>query len=148
VSIARPIYLIRTEEGFIPEFRVDRYEIDRRFPIGARVKATGLTLPRSKKRNGLYWAVLAAVVEATDAVPTPEHLHQIVKLKLGFVTTAVLPSGEVALIPDSTSFEAMSEDENRIFCERAFAWLASTFGLDPVALVKGDADGPATTGTR
>jgi hypothetical protein len=138
MSKARPVYLRRTRDGLVPDMRADE-EALRRFPIGCRVKAASLTQPRSVPRNALYWSALAVVVDATGCVPTSAHLHGIIKLKLGFVTHAVLPTGEVVLIPDSTAFEEMDEAAFVEFADRAFAWLTATFGFDPVAQLKGAA---------
>lgn len=107
------------------------YDAERcqRFKRGERLKASTLTRPRSIKSQGLYWACLSNFVAATECVPTAEHLHNLIKMKLGYVTPAAMPDGSLCWIPDSTAFDAMDEAEFCTFLDKADRWCSETFGV-------------------
>lgn len=90
---------------------------------------------RSSTQNALYWAMLQRVVDATGAYPTAPHLHDALKLELGYTTPMRTLSGEIRFIPDSTSFGKMDAAQFRTFFDAAAAKLAEVYGFDPVEQV-------------
>lgn len=106
------------------------YDAERcqRFKAGQRLKADKLVKPRSIKAQGMYWACLSQFVEATECVPTAEHLHNLIKMKTGYVTPAVMPDGSLYWIPDSTAFDKMGQAEFNDFVSKADKWCLETFG--------------------
>lgn len=97
---------------------------------------------RSNKRNSLYWITLHNVLSSAalgDTYPSAQHLHDGIKLALGYTTPVLNPAtGEVTEIPDSTSFHRMGEDEFRPFFDRAMSLLARMTGVDPLNMGDGE----------
>lgn len=88
---------------------------------------------RSLPQHRLYWQMLSQAVAATDMWATPEHLHDDLKLSLGYVRKSVnLTTGEIIVTVDSTAFGSMSGDEFKAFFDRAAALLAEHIGCDPL----------------
>lgn len=86
---------------------------------------------RSVPHHRLYWATLSQVVKATEAWPTPEHMHQWVKVKLGYVSPIFGPKGEViGMTVDSTAFSEMDQAGFMVFYERFAALVAAEMGID------------------
>lgn len=89
---------------------------------------------RSNPQNALYWSALNQVVKATGKWPTPEHLHDELKLICGYSRPAVdWKTGEVHTIVDSTAFNAMDADQFRAYFDAAMEKLAEHIGFDPLA---------------
>lgn len=85
---------------------------------------------RSTPHNSMYWACLARIAKATDAWPTPEHLHRYIKFRLGYVETIRDPAGNpIAVIPDSTAFDKMPQDEFNSFFARAMRLMEAEVGF-------------------
>ena len=71
-----------------------------------------VTQPRSINQHRWYWVSLSEVVKATGCAPTAEHLHQALKLSLGYTMPVFDAKGEiVSHIPDSTSFSKMDQHQ-------------------------------------
>lgn len=87
---------------------------------------------RSNPQLRLYWQMLNKIVEATDDYPTSEHLHQAVKMHLGYTTPVKTFDGETVHIADSVAFSKMDGFEFKQFFDRAVALLASAYGIDPL----------------
>jgi hypothetical protein len=106
-------------------------------PLGTEydvVKRTKRSWPQLK----LYWAMLGRVVKATGKWPDPEHLHEAIKLTLGYCREVVnLRTGEVTIVPDSAALDAMDPEEFRAFFDSAAALLAERLGFDPLAFIEG-----------
>lgn len=81
--------------------------------------------------NGKYRMLLNAIAKRTHLGPTGEHLHQALKIDLGYVERVELPSGSIAQIPQSTAFDKMSDEDFRGYYERAVELLARALGCDP-----------------
>jgi hypothetical protein len=122
----------RTVKGFalIGPYDAELIEAD---PVGTEydlVKRSKRSLPQLR----LYWQALAGVVRATDQWPSAEHLHEDIKLSLGYVRKSVnLRTCEVVLSVDSAGFDAMSADEFKLFFDKAMQLLAEQCGIDPLA---------------
>jgi hypothetical protein len=107
------------------------YDAERcqKFKAGEKLKVDRLVRPRSIPMQGMYWAALSCLVEATECVPTSEHLHNLIKMKLGYVTPAVMPDGALYWIPDSTAFDKMDQAAFNEFFKQADRWCLETFGV-------------------
>lgn len=99
-----------------------------KFKKGQTLKADRLVKPRSLPMQNKYWACLAQFVEATECVPTSAHLHNLIKMKNGYVTPAYMPDGSLFWIPDSTAFDKMDDSEFLDFIKTADRWCLETFG--------------------
>lgn len=128
-----PILLHRTRLGLEARSREAR-DVLEKYALGAVVEVT-LRKRRSSTQNALYWAMLQRVVDATGAYPTAPHLHDALKLELGYTTPMKTLSGEIRYIPDSTAFGKMDAALFRTFFDAATAKLAEIYGFDPVEQV-------------
>lgn len=125
---AAPIYMLKRGGHLVPEMDVDA-ELLHRLPDAERIKVT-LHTGRSPSRLRWYWAFLGRVIKATECAPTPEALHDVVKLHTGLVTP-VMVKGFTVAIPKSISFSTMSEEEFSGFLDSAVKWIATTYGVTP-----------------
>jgi len=90
---------------------------------------------RSNPQNSLYWATLHNVCEATGRWERPEALHMALKVQLGYVEPLMGLDGKIkGMVPDSTSFAAMSHADFRAFFTKSMALLAEAIGIDPLSL--------------
>ena len=90
---------------------------------------------RSNPQNSLYWKTLAAVCDATGRWERPEALHMALKVQLGYVEPLMGLDGKVkGMVPDSTSFAAMTHADFRVFFDKAMAALAEAIGADPLTI--------------
>jgi len=86
---------------------------------------------RSKPHNGKYWAQLSWIVKATDQWPTPDHMHEWIKLKLGYVRPILGQGGKVVgMTIDSAAFDKMDQPSFNAFYEKAAALIAAEMGID------------------
>jgi hypothetical protein len=76
-----------------------------------------------------YWWFLSYVVEATDAYPTAEHLHDALKFALGYTRQMVTLSGEIVIVPDSVALSAMDGLEFTEYFKRVQRLIAERFGI-------------------
>jgi hypothetical protein len=134
----KPVYaFIRQGNTLRPELDLDLRSLDG-VANGQRVRIEVKEF-RNVGRLRLYWQVLHRIVAATDCAPTAEHLHQAIKLELGFATPVRLSNNMKVLVPDSVSFEGMDEASFVAFFDRAIEFLASTYGIDPLEFYDGKA---------
>lgn len=91
--------------------------------------------PRNRRRHNAYWMQLENAVQNTwlqDRFPTKMKLHEGLRIDLGYVTPMIIPGRrEAVFVPDSTAFNAMSEDEHKVYFEQAMARLAEWIGMKP-----------------
>lgn len=125
---AAPIYMLKRHGHLVPEMGVDA-ELLNRLSDTDRIKVM-LHTGRSPSRLRWYWAFLGRVVKATECAPTPEALHDVVKLHTGLVTP-VMVKGFTVAVPKSVSFSTMSEEEFSSFLDTAVKWIAETYGITP-----------------
>jgi len=121
-----PIYCIRRGNSLLPEMQTDSDLIQRLSP-NTRIKVM-VTEGRSPAKLRLYWAYLGRVVKACNCAPSPEALHDVVKLHTGFVTP-VMVKGFTVAVPKSISFSSMSEGEFDDFINTAEKWIIETYGI-------------------
>jgi hypothetical protein len=126
-----PLVLRRTERGLEPRSR-QAADLLAQYAVHSDVEVT-VRKRRSLPQLRLYWAMLQNVVEATGAWPTAEHLHDALKLDLGFTTAVKSIDGGMVLIPDSTAMARMDAAQFKVFFDLAAAKLAEVCGFDPLA---------------
>lgn len=91
---------------------------------------------RSTPQNRLYWLMLGRIVRATDAWPSADKLHRDIKLTLGYTEPSVnLRTGEITQTPDSTAFDAMTQDEFQVYFDATVKLLAERLHFDPLAFI-------------
>jgi len=91
----------------------------------AKIKDGSLVLvevrrKRNLKHNRLYFALIKLVHENMESqrYPTPETLHEAIKVACGLRTEFILPNGTVGFIPGSINFGSMKQDEFDKFYNR------------------------------
>lgn len=124
--------LEKTVRGLIPAAAFDAEALES-FPVGTQFDLVART-KRSDKQLRTYWKALGGVVKATGQWPTPEHLHDELKLALGYARIAVnWNTGEAVSIPDSVAINAMDHETFKAFMARAMALLSERAGFDVLA---------------
>ena len=123
-----PITMRRTKAALVPVGPFDD-EMLEQYPDGAIVEVT-IKRRRSNPQNALYWATLAKVVQATGAYPSAEHLHDAIKMALGFTMPIKTFDGGLIYIPDSTAFGRMDAVQFKDFFDRAVELLNKLTGSD------------------
>ena len=121
-----PLYMIRKGSSLLPEMQVDAEAIWL-IPEGQRVKVS-LTEHRNTQRLRAYWSILGEVVKATGCAPTPEALHELVKLETGHTIKLRLGNGMKVELPGSIAFDKITESEMAAFFQAAEQFLASEYG--------------------
>ena len=86
---------------------------------------------RSLPQLQAYWSMLSRVVGATDAFASADHLHEALKMDLGYFRPMKLLSGEMVLVPDSVAFNKMTAPAFREYFAKAEKLIAEKFGIDP-----------------
>ncbi len=127
------IIVRRTARGLSPVSGFDA-EMLAMMTLGAEFDV----VPRSRRslpQHRTYWKALALVVNATEAWPTTGHLHRAVKRALGYVSSVKNLDGSVSEEVDSISFEAMSQDEFKVYFDRAMQCIAEETGIDPLSFL-------------
>ncbi len=120
-----PIYMLRRGNALVPEMGMDAEAISA-LPFNTRLKVS-IVEPRNVARLRAYFAMLNEVVKATGCAPTPEALHELVKLETGFVIHVRMGAHKIAL-PGSIAFDKISEQEMTAFFQSAEEFLAREFG--------------------
>lgn len=124
--------VVRTEAGLRPARSWDAEDLSSD-PIGTEYELVKVTR-RKPKQHRTYWRALNLVVKATNRWPDAEHLHDELKLACGYYRKAAnLATGEIMLIPDSTAFDRMDQDQWQGFMDKAMELIAQECGFDPLA---------------
>ncbi len=91
------------------------------------------TKQRSNPQHNLYWSTLRRVSKATGKWPTEHHLHDELKIACGYVRIKLSAlNGELVNIPDSISFDKMTQPEFQQYFDMAMKKLAEGIGYDPI----------------
>ncbi len=127
-----PPTVTRTDKGLRPANAWDAEALSTD-PIGTEYELAKITR-RKPKQHRTYWRALNLVVKATNRWPDAEHLHDEIKLACGYYRKAAnLATGEMMLIPDSTAFDKMDQEQWQHFMDRAMELIAAECGFDPLA---------------
>ena len=94
------------------------HEMMQRLPVGTPVRLN-FAQPRSLPRHRLYWVVLRLVVKNTELFATEEALHKVLLVGCGVTEPFLDLDGNISLIPSSTAFDKMSEEEFKAYFDRA-----------------------------
>lgn len=122
----KPVYaFVRRGNALLPEMERDIRALDG-VAQGERVKVE-IKQWRNYGRLAAYWAMLAEVVDATQCAPSPEKLHELIKLETGHVDLVRLGKHHVA-IPGSIAFDKMTEADMVKFFQTAEQFLAEHYG--------------------
>lgn len=78
-----------------------------------------LAQPRSGPRHRLYRVILRIVAENNRFYSTEDSLHKALLVSCGVTEPMVTMEGEIILLPSSTAFEAMPEEEFKIYFDKA-----------------------------
>ena len=116
------VALLVTDKGYEPYDDASRKQHSK-LKVGSLIGAR-IARSRSIQHHRLYWKVLECAVNATDWWLTPEALHLALKEATGYVTIVRSMSGKMMRIPESTSFDEMTQDEFKSYCDAAFRILA------------------------
>lgn len=127
-----PLVLRRTERGLEPRSSQAR-DLLAQYALHSDVEVV-VKKRRSLPQLRLYWAMLQNVVAATGAWPTAEHLHDALKLDLGYTTPVKGMDGRLVMIPDSAAMARMDAAQFKVFFDAAAARLAEVCGFDPLAI--------------
>lgn len=125
-----PILLQKTAHGLAPYGQHSAAMLDA-LVVGQVMTCTprkGRTLPR----NAAYWVGLQNAVAATDAWPTPKHLHEDLKRLCGYVDYYVNPlTGREEIRVQSAAFDKMGEAEFAQYFRLAQIRFIARMGFDP-----------------
>ncbi len=85
--------------------------------------------PRNIRFHRLYFALVTLVWEQLDETryPTPEDLHEAIKIAAGLRRRIVLPDGTIGFIPGSIAFHKMDDTEFSAFFDRVCNLVAKHF---------------------
>jgi hypothetical protein len=126
----KPTAIVRLDRGRLSPVSAFDAELIDAMPNGQEFDI----VPRSKRsgaHNSLYWVQLGRIVKATEAFPTPEHMHRWLKVRLGYTEAICDPSGKpIAFIPESTGFDKMTQAEFNVYHEKALQLIAQEMGID------------------
>jgi hypothetical protein len=132
-----PLVLRRTERGLEPRTR-QAADLLAEYALHSDVEVS-VKKRRSLPQLRLYFKMLSNVVDATGAWPTVEHLHDALKMDLGFTTPVKRMDGEIVWIPDSAAMGQMDSVKFRKFFDAAQKRLAEVCGFDPLAEMEKEA---------
>lgn len=127
----QPLVLRRTERGLEARSR-SAADMLGKYALHSDVEVS-IKKRRSLPQLKLYWAMLNNVVDATGAWPDAEHLHDALKLDLGYVTLIRTVDGKLAMIPDSAAMSKMDSAQFKKFFDAVAQRLAEVCGFDPLA---------------
>lgn len=94
------------------------HEMMQRLPVGTPVRLQ-FAQPRSLPRHRLYWVVLRLVIKNSEVFATEEALHKVLLVGCGVTEPFLDLDGNISLIPSSTAFDKMSEEEFKAYFDRA-----------------------------
>jgi hypothetical protein len=127
----RPSLIVRrTRRGLVPVSAFDEERLHG-MPLNTECEVKPLT-KRSLPQLKLYWSILSRVVAATQIAPTAGHLHDILKVDLGYCTPVRLLDGRTMLWPDSAALDAMPPETFRQYFDDAMMLIAERCGFDPL----------------
>jgi hypothetical protein len=132
-----PLVLRRTERGLEPRTKLAA-EILEQYALHSDVELK-IKKRRSLPQLALYWLMLRRVVDATGAWPSSQHLHDALKVDLGYTTPIKTMDGKLLMIPDSAAMAKMDSAQFKAFFDAAAKRLAEVCGFDPLAEMEKEA---------
>jgi hypothetical protein len=127
-----PLILRRTERGLEPKSKLAA-ELLAEYALHSDVEIT-IKKRRSLPQLALYWLMLRRVVDATGSWPSAQHLHEALKLDMGYVTLIRTMDGTNLMVPDSVALARMDATQFKAFFDAAAKRLAEVCGFDPLEL--------------
>lgn len=128
---SRQPYLFTVSRGQLCPFDAHAEAHIGKFRDGTVLKCANLVQPRSIPFQGLYWATLANIVEATEIAPTADHLHDALVKLSGYVSVITDVRGNpIDMVRDSTAFDKMDEAQFHQYVDKAIKVLAERFGIN------------------
>ena len=125
-----PTATVRLENGRLSPLTIWDAELLSDIPNGAEFEIFRLS-PRSTRHNGMYRAQLDLIVKATEAFPSPDKMHDWIKLKLGYTAPIMDPKGKVVgMSLDSAAFDKMDQAAFNVFYQQAERLIAEEMGID------------------
>lgn len=110
------------------------------FPNGQEFELTPRR-GRSNRQYRLYRKILSEVAKASDRWPTGDHLHDELKIKLGYWHFSYdTKHGRLVKAPDSTAFDQMNAAEFNKYFQKAKLALTEYLGADPVEFLSNNVD--------
>lgn len=93
---------------------------------------------RSTPHNAMYWVQLGAIVKATEAFATADHMHTWIKVRLGYTAPIFGPKGQVVgMSVDSAAFDKMDQAAFNAFYEKAAALILAEMDINLSDVVPG-----------
>lgn len=125
-----PIICRKTQHGLSPVSAFEQELLDQ-YQLGAELEIK-VKQRRSLPQLKTYWKMLSYVNEATELYPTAEHMHEALKLYLGYVTEVRTIDGKTFIMADSAAFAAMDGQTFQQFFKLVERTLAEKTGIDPM----------------
>jgi hypothetical protein len=129
--------LVRKVDGVLAPHAPYDVEMFQRYPENVPLRLQ-LAQPRSGPRHRLYRVILRIVAENNRFYSTEDALHKSLLVACGVVEPVITLEGEIIFAPSSTAFEAMPEDEFKIYFDKAMELITTMVipGLDLDELMK------------
>jgi hypothetical protein len=130
------IMLRKVEGRMVPHARYDA-EMLEAIPENVPVRAQ-FAQPRSGPRHRLYRVLIRIVANNTDLFAHEDALHDTLLLANGVVRPVMTTAGEIIMMPSSTAYDAMCEDEFKAYFDAALETIQTHIipGIDLDALLK------------
>ena len=129
-----PMIMRRRTVGLSPASGYD-LELLERYPMDSMLEVHAKryrSLPQLRK----YWRTLHKVVQATEAYPSAEALHEVLKFELGHTTPIKRLNGEVFYVTDSAALSSMDAITFSAYYDKAMQTIADHFGINPDDLMR------------
>ncbi|GAB9092349.1 hypothetical protein [Bradyrhizobium elkanii] len=129
--------LVRKVDGHLIPHAAYDVEMFQSIPENVPVRAQ-FAQPRSGPRHRLYRVILRIVTNNTDLFASEESLHDTLLLANGVVRPVMTTAGEIIMIPSSTAFDAMGEEDFKAYFDAALETIQSHIipGIDLDELLK------------
>lgn len=111
-------------EALRPHANYDLEQTSQKLSAGATVRLQ-FAQPRSLPRHRLYWVLIRQVVKNCNFFASEEALHRTLLMGCGVVQPVLTVDGDVVMIPHSTAFDAMEEDEFKKYFDQALTIIST-----------------------
>lgn len=126
----KPSVVCRFENGKLtPATSFDAELMQELYRPGADYYITAKRVRRSLPQLAAYWIGLKRIVDATEAYPTRNHMHEALKVDAGFVEERMTPRGARYKAADSIAMEEMDQDQFNTFLEIADRICLEVYGI-------------------